>query len=112
MSRFGMGYGKDQAKHILSTRPAVSVHSARCQNVVNKWFQTDKEQRPEWFDTQFKTKKEKADDAGEWQLVWHPRSRMGTATIPARRILYTLKDEVCSLGSMGSNACGSEMPVS
>ena len=33
MSRFGMGFGKDQAKHLLNSRPAVAVHSARCQQV-------------------------------------------------------------------------------
>jgi hypothetical protein len=33
MSRFGMGFGKDQPKHLLNSRPAVAVHSARCQQV-------------------------------------------------------------------------------
>ncbi len=92
-----MGYGKDQAKHILSTRPGVLVDSARRQNVVNKWFQGvgSEDPRPEWFQTQFKKEKRSTEPEGDWQLVWHPRSRIGTATVPARRTLVTLKDEVC-----------------
>jgi hypothetical protein len=34
MSRFGMGFGKDLPEHLLKHRPAVAIHSARCQQVV------------------------------------------------------------------------------
>lgn len=60
--------------------------------VLNEWFKSkDGSDRPEWLGKAHKPRLHGED--GEWELEWHPRSRIGTATMPARRILHTLKDE-------------------
>ena len=82
MSRFGMGYGKDPPKDIQGTRPAVRIHSARNQEILNKWFQSDDRPRPEWFETvHSKNKPKDGVEGGEWKLIWHPRSRMESPTV-------------------------------
>jgi hypothetical protein len=95
MSRFGMGFGKDGSKHTLNTRPCVRVHSARCQQVLNKWFGTkDDKRHPDWMTTEFESPPRLLPgDKGDWALVWHPRSRPNTVTVPTRKIMHTLKDE-------------------
>eukprot|EP00281_Chroomonas_sp_CCMP1168_P000481 CAMPEP_0206265610 /NCGR_PEP_ID=MMETSP0047_2-20121206/30101_1 /ASSEMBLY_ACC=CAM_ASM_000192 /TAXON_ID=195065 /ORGANISM="Chroomonas mesostigmatica_cf, Strain CCMP1168" /LENGTH=107 /DNA_ID=CAMNT_0053693545 /DNA_START=80 /DNA_END=400 /DNA_ORIENTATION=- len=97
MSRFGMGYGKDPPKDIQGTRPAVRLHSAKRQEMLNKWF-TEKganaSDRPDWLQSRHKPKKRVGGpDLGEWKLVWHPRERMDSPTMPARKTLMTLKDD-------------------
>ncbi|KAJ1484813.1 hypothetical protein T484DRAFT_1893691 [Baffinella frigidus] len=92
MSRFGMGFGKDQAKHLLNTRPAVAVHSSRCQQVLNKWFKPEDGDRPDFLGKSGEVRVQGSGEGG-WELEWHPRSRVGTCTMPARRVLRTLKDE-------------------
>jgi hypothetical protein len=95
MSRFGMGFGKDNSAHTHNYRPCVRVHSSRCQQVLNKWFGTkDDKRHPDWMTTEFTSPpREALRDQGEWQLVWHPRSRPNTVTVPTRKVLVTLKDE-------------------
>lgn len=95
MSRFGMGFGKDDTKHTLNNRPCVRVHSSRCQQVLNKWFGTkDDKRHPDWMATEFESPpRALAGDKGDWQLVWHPRSRPNTVTVPTRKVMHTLKDE-------------------
>ena len=95
MSRFGMGFGKDDMKHTQHYRPCVRVHSSRCQQVLNKWFSgKDDKGHPDWMTTEFASPpREFASDKGDWQLVWHARSRPNTVTVPTRKVLHTLKDE-------------------
>jgi hypothetical protein len=95
MSRFGMGFGKDNQAHTNNYRPCVRVHSSRKQQVLNKWFGTKDDQRhPDWMTTEFASPpREALRDKGEWQLVWHPRSRPNTVTVPTRKVLVTLKDD-------------------
>ncbi len=82
MSRFGMGFGKDPPKDIQGTRPAVRINSARNQEILNKWFQSADKPRPEWIETlHSKSNPTKPQETGEWKLVWHPRSRMGSPTV-------------------------------
>ena len=94
-TRIGMGYGKDDAKHIMNTRPCVRVHSARCQKVKNKWFSAkDEKHHPDWMETEYQSPpRASAADKGEWQIVWHPRSRPNTVTVPTRKVMQTLKDD-------------------
>eukprot|EP00277_Geminigera_cryophila_P024031 CAMPEP_0179479844 /NCGR_PEP_ID=MMETSP0799-20121207/57991_1 /TAXON_ID=46947 /ORGANISM="Geminigera cryophila, Strain CCMP2564" /LENGTH=140 /DNA_ID=CAMNT_0021291695 /DNA_START=30 /DNA_END=448 /DNA_ORIENTATION=+ len=95
MSRFGMGFGKD-GDRTVDTRPCVRVHSSRCQVVLNKWFGGPKEDKPhpDWMSTQFEAPARTfAGDQGDWEMVWHPRSRPNTVTVPTRKVMHTLKDE-------------------
>lgn len=81
--------GKDPPKDIQGTRPAVRIHSARCQEVLNKWFESssDGQPRPDWFQSKHKAKQRVGGpDAGEWKLIWHPRSRMDSPTV--RMVTY------------------------
>lgn len=93
MSRFGMGFGKD-GKLCVDNRPCIRVHSSRCQVVLNKWFGTTNQAHPDWMTTEFKSPpRANPDQKGEWQLVWHAKSRPNTVTVPTRKVLVTLKDD-------------------
>lgn len=84
MSRFGMGFGKDNPKDIQGFRPAVRISSAKVQQMKNKWFTDSKESsvRPDWFQTKHKPEpRVGGPDLGEWKVVWHPRSRMNSPTV-------------------------------
>jgi hypothetical protein len=84
MSRFGMGFGKDNPKDIQGFRPAVRISSAKVQQMKNKWFTDHKEPsvRPDWFQTKHKPEQRVGGpDLGEWKVVWHPRSRMDSPTV-------------------------------
>lgn len=106
MTRIGMGFGKDQHKVREGVewktqqgppthRPCVTVHSSRCQLVLNRWFGTkDTKKHPDWMTSEFQSPpRVHAADKGEWQLVWHPKSRPNTVTVPARKVLRTLRDD-------------------
>jgi hypothetical protein len=106
MTRLGMGFGKDQHKVRQGVewktqqgppthRPCVTVHSSRCQLVLNRWFGTkDQKKHPDWMTSEFQSPpRVRAADKGEWQLVWHPKSRPNTVTVPARKVLRTLRDD-------------------
>lgn len=99
-----MGFGKDDKpppkdgprdKFGLNTRPCVRVHSSRCQNVLNKWFGGKEDKKhPDWMTTEFEAPgRTFADDEGGWEMIWHPRSRPNTVTVPTRKVMHTLKDE-------------------
>ena len=96
MTRFGMGFGnKFEQERVHDYRPKQHVHSARCQQVVNKWFGSkDVQKHPDWMTTQFQSPPRKnPNEMGDWQLVWHPQTRPNTVTVPTRKVLHTLKDE-------------------
>lgn len=112
--------GKDPPKDIQGTRPAVRIHSARCQEVLNKWFESssDGQPRPDWFQSKHKAKqREGGPDAGEWKLIWHPRSRMDSPTVRIVpdiaavtmssytdvMLLFSALD-ACDLGTVGKDA--------
>ena len=59
--------------------------------MLNKWFKPEDGDRPDFLGKSGEVRVRGGE--GDWEMEWHPRSRVGTCTMPARRVLRTLKDE-------------------
>jgi len=61
--------------------------------MLNKWFKPADGDRPDFLGKAGEVRVQGGQGEGDWELEWHPRSRVGTCTMPARRVLRTLQDE-------------------